>query len=130
MRLPALARLPSSLRVDDTAPRGSGAQAQLLRPFREISFRCRRLPTARPAEYARHSVRRQRSVIALKAPYGILPHALAFGQLRDRRLKALLDILACGYLNLLTVIVSDPHTVLVDPTVLDFANAFCCHASI
>jgi hypothetical protein len=61
---------------------------------------------------------------------GILPHALAFGQLRDRRLKAPLDILACGYLKLLTVIVSDPHTVLVDPTVLDFANAFCCHASI
>ena len=63
----------------------------------------------------------------LTVPPGILPSALAFGQLLDRRLKALLDILACGYLKLLTVIVSDPHTVLVDPTVLDFANASCCH---
>jgi hypothetical protein len=129
-RLPALARLPSSLRVDDTAPRGSGAQAQLLGPFREISFRCRRLadcPSGRiRAAFCTVSAKRNRA----KSPYGILPHALAFGQLRDRRLKALLDILACGYLNLLTVIVSDPHTVLVDPTVLDFANAFCCHASI
>ena len=67
---------------------------------------------------------------ALTASLGILPRALAFCQLRDRRLKALLGILACGYLKLLTVIVSDPHTVLVDPTVLDFANASCCHASI
>jgi hypothetical protein len=62
-----------------------------------------------------------------KKPLGVLPHALAFGQLRDVRLKALLGILACRYLKPLTVIVSDPHTVLVDPTVLDFANAFCCH---
>ena len=67
---------------------------------------------------------------ALTTSLGILPRALAFGQLRDRRLKALLGILACGYLKLLSVIVSDPHTVLVDPTVLDFANASCCHASI
>ena len=68
---------------------------------------------------------------AKKAPsLGVLPHALAFGQLRDGRLKALLGILACGYLKLLTVIGLDPHTILMDPTVLDFANAFCCHASI
>jgi len=33
----------------------------------------------------------------------------------------MLGILACRYLKPLTVIVSDPHTVLVDPTVLDFA---------
>ena len=46
------------------------------------------------------------------------------------RLKALLGTLACGYFKLLTVIVSDPHIVLVDPTILDFANASCCHASI
>ena len=64
---------------------------------------------------------------ALNALLGILPRTLAFGQLLDRRLKALLGILACGYLKLLTVIVSDPHTVLVDPTVLDFANASWCH---
>jgi hypothetical protein len=83
-------------------------------------------PRAEPIELAELSEAKRRA----KSTLGILPHALAFGQLRDRRLKALLDILACGYLNLLTVIVSDPHTVLVDPTVLDFANAFCCHASI
>ena len=64
---------------------------------------------------------------ALNALLGILPRTLAFGQLLDRRLKALLGILACRYLKLLTVIVSDPHTVLVDPTVLDFANALRCH---
>ncbi len=67
------------------------------------------------------------SAEALIASLGILLNPLAFGQLLDRRLKALLDILACGYLKLLTVIVSDPHTVFVDPTVLDFADAFCCH---
>src|SRR5205814_2271924 len=67
------------------------------------------------------------SAEALTVPSGILPSALAFGQLLDRRLKALLGILARGYVKLLAVIVSAPHTVFVDPTVLDFANASCCH---
>jgi hypothetical protein len=66
-------------------------------------------------------------LVVIGGDAGDCPHALAFGQLRDRRLKALLGMLACRYLKPLTVIVSDPHTVLVDPTVLDFANAFCCH---
>ena len=79
-----------------------------------------------PVQYSSYNCQQ----LGLAASLGILPRALAFCQLRDRRLKALLGILACGYLKLLTVIVSDPHTVLVDPTVLDFANASCCHASI